>query len=632
MRNNDSHLREGTLLQGGRYRIVRFIGSGGFGCTYEAEHTVLGVRVAVKEFFVRDFCNRDGSTSRVSVATESKKELVSRLRRKFIEEAKALYRLRHPGIVRVSDVFEENGTAYYVMDYIAGKSLQDLLKQYGRLPESEALGYIRQVSEALRYVHGHNRLHLDIKPGNIMVDGSGSAVLIDFGASKQYDEANGENTSTLLGHTPGYAPPEQVGNSVRQFTPSTDIYALGATLYKLLTGETPVESTLRISGEYMAPLPVGISPSTRSAVESAMALDKRFRPQSVGEFLRLLGQGTVADEDAGKDGTEHDHGADATRLDVSGPEKELGQVSGKREHRKRSHPELSRESGQNRQWRSSLRRLGWVVGAACVVVGAVLGYYLVGRGGAPDMSSERSDSVRISEMLRRKRDSLQHIEDSLRESNARASREAAAAARELQEMRERQERERAAAEAAARATTGRLQGYAWVDLGLSVRWATCNVGASSPSDYGNYYAWGETTAKSSYTEDNSRTLGVSLGDISGNPSYDAATANWGSGWRMPTRAEFEELVDKCTWEWTSRGGHDGYEVTGPNGKSIFLPAAGWRYGTSLYGTGGDGYYWSSTPYGGSTLGAYGLYFNSGYRSVDWSYRLYGHGVRPVSDK
>ncbi|MBO7280118.1 MAG: serine/threonine protein kinase, partial [Bacteroidaceae bacterium] len=193
------HLPENTVLQGGRYVIKRFISSGGFGCTYEAEHTLLEKCVAIKEFFVKDFCNRDEATAHVTIGTQSKKTLVEKLKNKFIDEAKALCKLQHPGIVRVFDVFEENGTAYYVMDYVDGLSLSGVLKQRGTLTEAEALGYIRQVCSALKYVHGNYRLHLDIKPGNIMVDANGNAILIDFGASKQYDEANGENTSTLMG-------------------------------------------------------------------------------------------------------------------------------------------------------------------------------------------------------------------------------------------------------------------------------------------------------------------------------------------------------------------------------------------------------------------------------------------------
>ena len=129
-----------TFLQDGKYRIVRFISSGGFGCTYEAEHVMFCKRVAIKEFFAKDFCNRDEETAFVTVGTTSKKGLVEKLKKKFIDEARSIFDLHHPGIVRVTDVFEENGTAYYVMDYIEGKSLQDIVNEEGVLPESRALG------------------------------------------------------------------------------------------------------------------------------------------------------------------------------------------------------------------------------------------------------------------------------------------------------------------------------------------------------------------------------------------------------------------------------------------------------------------------------------------------------------
>lgn len=287
-------LAPGSLLQGGKYRIIRFISSGGFGCTYEAVHTGLNGRMAIKEFFVQDICNRDDANGRVSVGLQSKAQTFDKLREKFIREAQSVFALSHPGIVHVSDVFEENGTAYFVMDYIDGCSLADLVDKNGPMDEASALGYMRQVCAALDYVHANGRLHLDIKPGNIMVDRTGRAVLIDFGASKQYDSGTGENLSTLLGFTPGFAPPEQMTADVSRFLPATDIYALGGTLYNLLTGEAPLGANHRYAGDELKPLPAWVSPSTRRAVEAALQLNKSARPQSVAAFAALLFDGAVS--------------------------------------------------------------------------------------------------------------------------------------------------------------------------------------------------------------------------------------------------------------------------------------------------------------------------------------------------
>lgn len=286
------HLAPGTLLNGGKYRIERFISSGGFGCTYEGKHTMLGKRVAIKEFFVKDFCNRNETSGSVEIGTRSKEVLVGKLKKKFIEEACVLSQYEHPNIVHVSDVFEENGTAYYVMDYIDGESLHEKVKRHGHLDEKQALDYILQVADALEYVHDHNRLHLDVKPGNIMVAPGNRAVLIDFGISKHYDDVSGENTSTMLGvNTPGYAPHEQITQSLKTFSPATDIYALGATFYKLLTGVTPPNSVALMGDEEtLSPLPSAISATVRNAVERAMAIKRKDRPQTIAEFRRLLGE------------------------------------------------------------------------------------------------------------------------------------------------------------------------------------------------------------------------------------------------------------------------------------------------------------------------------------------------------
>ena len=180
--------------------------------------------------------------------------------------------------------------------------------------------------------------------------------------------------------------------------------------------------------------------------------------------------------------------------------------------------------------------------------------------------------------------------------------------------------------------TGSINGHDYVDLGLSVKWATCNVGATSPSGYGDYFAWGETSPKSEYTEENSITCGKDMGDISGDSRYDAARANWGGSWRMPTKAEIEELVNKCKTRWTTYNGRNGRLVTGPNGKSIFLPAAGSRERPSQAGGEGmTGKYWSSTPHESNTRYTYFRYFYVRDFSRGCYSRHYGHTVRPVSE-
>jgi hypothetical protein len=189
-----------------------------------------------------------------------------------------------------------------------------------------------------------------------------------------------------------------------------------------------------------------------------------------------------------------------------------------------------------------------------------------------------------------------------------------------------------------------LNDHEYVDLGLSVKWATCNVGADSPEDYGDYFAWGETSPKSTYnwstykwgdyenftkyntksgfgTVDNKNQLDL---------SDDAARANWGGSWRMPTHDEFMELIEKCSWTWTIQNGVKGYKVTSKtNDNSIFLPAAGYRYSSSLNDAGSFGYYWSSSlgtddPNGAGYVGFYSSY-------VGWynNVRYYGQSVRPV---
>ena len=280
-------LENGFLLENGKYRVEKVIGRGGFGITYLGEQVSLGRKVAIKEFFMKDFCNRDRDTSRVYTATSGSVELVARFRAKFIKEANNLARFHHPNIVLVIDVFEENDTAYYVMEYHSGGSLADKVKN-GPLAEADAVKYIRQLADALAYIHSMQVMHLDVKPANILLDGIGNAVLIDFGLSKQYDDAGHQTSTTPVGFSHGYAPMEQYKNGgVSEFSPVSDIYSLGATLYKLVTGLTPPDAN-DVFDSGLPKLPASLSAGVRSAIEKSMQPRRAERPQNIGEFLTLL--------------------------------------------------------------------------------------------------------------------------------------------------------------------------------------------------------------------------------------------------------------------------------------------------------------------------------------------------------
>ena len=291
-------LRSNSTLQGGKYRIIEKLGQGGFGITYLAENTLLLGKVAIKEFFFKEYCDRDDSTSRVTIPTSGNREIVERFKQKFIKEARTIFSLNHPNIVRILDVFEENGTAYYVMDYIEGESLGDMVKRRGAIPEAEALGYVKDAASALEYIHSKNINHLDIKPSNLVLrHDDGKVLVIDFGVAKQYDAVTSEGTTTTpVGISHGYSPAEQYRkNGVQAFSPQSDVYALAATLFKLLTGNTPPEA-MEIQDEGLPVAELQEKQISRPVISAiAMAMKGRHeRTQSVAEFIsNLSGDDTV---------------------------------------------------------------------------------------------------------------------------------------------------------------------------------------------------------------------------------------------------------------------------------------------------------------------------------------------------
>ena len=279
-------LSPGACLASGEYRIKQPLGQGGFGITYQGVDTRLNRAVAVKEFFPEG-CWREGTT--VVSAGRWNSDTYSTAKQKFLLEGQTLGQFNHPGIVQVFYYFEENNTAYMVMEYLRGKTLAELLKQRkGKLTEATALKHIAKVGSALEVLHQARFLHRDIKPENIMLADDGRVVLIDFGAARDFTANSTTRYTTML--TPGYAPLEQYGRALK-YGALTDIYALGSTLYHLLTGEAPLSAIERAAGIELKPakkLNPQISSHVSEAIALAMKMDVKERLQSVREFLDLL--------------------------------------------------------------------------------------------------------------------------------------------------------------------------------------------------------------------------------------------------------------------------------------------------------------------------------------------------------
>ncbi|MDY4031295.1 MAG: SUMF1/EgtB/PvdO family nonheme iron enzyme [Alloprevotella sp.] len=300
-------LKQGTLLQGGKYKIEATLGQGTFGITYlgTARFTIHGglgamevvTKVAIKEFFMREMNVRDRDGKTVEGSSSS---VFTNYRHRFRREAENLAKLDHPNIIRVYDVFDENGTTYYSMEYVEGLTLDAYIQQHHPLPEAEAVAILGRVCSALSFMHGQRMLHLDIKPKNIMYSTKGEVFLIDFGLSKQFG-ANGEpESSTTIGTgTPGYAPIEQVKQIKDGTFPATlDIYALGATIYKTFTGQRPPEATDILNDGFPdGPLVLcHRSPSLIKVIARCMSPMRKDRYQTVADLLRAYPALAAEDE------------------------------------------------------------------------------------------------------------------------------------------------------------------------------------------------------------------------------------------------------------------------------------------------------------------------------------------------
>lgn len=297
----DILLPPGTYLYNGKYVIEGRVGGGGFGIAYKALQTGLNREVCIKECFLAGKCMRN-TRAKTVYSIENNGGIFEKYRQAFLEEAKILASLSHPNIVEVIDIFDENGTSYMVMPFIIGKSLESIVETQGKLSYPDAVNYIAQITDAVGYIHEQHFLHRDIKPANIMITPDYRAILIDFGIARKFEQDKMQRHTAQF--TPGFAPFEQYSSDISQKGAYTDIYAIGATLYFILTGKIPMDAAARWAEKTQTmPEPKALSPDIPDEINrtilKAMQIKAENRHQSIGEFmddLRNIRPSTLIDE------------------------------------------------------------------------------------------------------------------------------------------------------------------------------------------------------------------------------------------------------------------------------------------------------------------------------------------------
>ena len=458
-----------------------------------------------------------------------------------------------------------------VMRYYEHGSLDGFMRR-GDLSLEERYDILTQILEGIAYLHSHGIIHRDLKPQNVlMVHHAGRYIpkITDFGISKQLEDGESSLVSnSVLGGTRSYASPEQLCE--RALRKNTDLWSFGVIAYNMLFGELPFTT-----GTFSSSSDEGRSEQLRQVLSGRL-------PEGINhisEPWQSVIRGCLVVK--GEERLQHAEDCLAIIRNGVAPKENISTalaedkttiigVSEPEVDEKTSMGDVQPEQPKVESPKVAPKPAPEAKKGKSRLWLWLLGLLLIGGGVFFMLGDEEEEEKPL---------------------------------------------------------TGTHEGHEWVDLGLSVKWATCNVGADSPEDKGDYYAWGETATKITYTESNCSTCKENIGDISGNPQYDAAAANWGGDWRMPTEDEFQELIDECDWEWDGDG--YGYTVTGPNGNSIFLPAAGWKNKNELCYDGSFGNYWSSTPGSEGTQKACNLGFSSTFKSTYCNYRDGGGSVRPV---
>ena len=615
------HLQPNTTLQGGKYRIERVLGQGGFGNTYVGYNTEFEETVAIKEFFMKGVTERDETTSVVSVSNADNVQQFEEQREKFKKEALRIRKLDNPHIVKVHDLFEENGTTYYVMDFVEGENLSQRLKRTGKpMAERKVREIFLQLLDALKAVHDAGMWHLDIKPANIMLDKNGNVKLIDFGASKQLNaQKGGATTSTAISYTNGYAPREQMEQNYDKFGPWTDIYALGATLYNLLTNKRPpmptdIDDDMSEDKHQVLPMTSVVSESMKHVVLWMMSTNRLQRPQNVNSVIEYLNK-----KNSKKENTLLRHRTSLVNEIGYSEETIVAPLQSKRDKKekgnleqnpsgdisdteetivwstKRKTIEKHKETPQEQEEKllvyyeedSSNKWKYWII-AAVVIAAVIIGIsYCNNNNGAIAEVEKVNDTINEEQSYT---DNVPNEQEDEVNSN-----------------------------------------IIPIDLGLpsGIKWANKNLGASKVSDVGDYYAWGGTKPFESFDEDYALYNKSGKYNICGT-NNDVAHITLGDNWRLPKYEDFEELVSNCKWTWTTLEGQLGFEITGNNGNSIFLPAGGTkRPSGNDWGIGEEGFYWSGELYRREEGFAKSFQFNEEFQGRYNTERCDYLSIRPV---
>lgn len=580
------HLSEGTELQNGKYRLNRVLGQGGFGITYLAEHILLNKLIAIKEFFPKEYCNRKDLTDHVSIGSKHSEELVNSLKLKFIKEAQNISKLHHQNIITIHDIFEENSTAYYVMEYIEGRSLLEIINEVGILPEEKALYYFKAVAEAVAYMHSKHMNHLDLKPANIMIRADKDIpILIDFGQSKQYDSSGQQTTATPVGISHGYAASEQYRpGGVSQFSPQTDIYSLGATLYAMLVGCAPPHY-IDIIEDGFPVLSSHISSLTQNAIIKSMQIKKTERFQSMEEFSSILfmkdtsasgGHQSVNDKNTIIDSLEpidsletntEENTVLQNKIKANDDTDEAAFLLEKG-HASYNGIGVPKDFGKAFLSYQEAAYLGNLEAMHCIAV-----MYIEGIGIVPDLEKgfywcRKAAEAGLIEAMERlgemyesgigvpldKQEAFRWFCMATKERNKLRENESEGPIKKIDaipsdadfEDEEYDEIEE---------DFDNYEKNIYVDLGLSVNWASKNIGAYFESDCG-YEISKEEFHYLNFMD-----------------QFDINDAT------LPSKDQIIELIEKCEWIWVDDK-QLGYKIIGPNGRYIFLPISGHRDSTS----------------------------------------------------